>query len=163
MCWRRPNVPVCGPRIPTWSITLVAAMELIRLPTLSVCMGGCLRDTSFGVWTLKEFARFIRLLEFDSLTILGKILSILPSSIREVAVFLSSVKDRWMTVSSLSSSSTSLRTLRASSLLQISSLMNGVPILLWLCLLSPIKLFVRTSLSLVRKVPSKMQSRASSP
>ena len=38
-----------GLRIPSWSITLVAAMESIGLPTLSVYMGGCLKDTSFGV------------------------------------------------------------------------------------------------------------------
>ena len=68
-----------GLQIPYRSINLVAVMESIRLPTLSVYMGGCLKDTSFGVWMCMEFVRFICLLEFDSSTILGQILSRLLS------------------------------------------------------------------------------------
>ena len=126
--------------------------DWINQVTYVACLHGrCLKDTIFGVWTSTEFVRFIRSLEFDSSTILGQILSRLPSSIRKGDVFLSSVKDRWTAVSSLSSSPTSLWTLRASSLLQISLFTNGVPILPWLGLLYPITLVARTSLSLVRK------------
>ena len=98
----------------------------------------------------KDFARFIRLFEFDSSTILEKILSILYSSIRGDAVFLSLVGYRWTIVSSLSALSTSLRTLKFSSTLQIFLFTIGVPILPWYILLFPISIDVRTILLLLR-------------
>ena len=93
-----------GFQIPYLFAILVLTPPLIWLPTLSVCTGVYLRSTSSGVWTLKEFARFIRSLESNFSTILRKILSGLPSAIGEDAVFHSSVEDRWTVASSLSAS-----------------------------------------------------------
>ena len=140
-----------GLKIQSWSTILVAPMESIGWPTLSVCMGGCLKDTIFWVWTSREFARFVRSLKFDSLIILGQIFSRLASSIHKDVIFLSSVEDRWTAVSSLFDSPTSLWTLKLSSLLQIYLFTNGFPILPRSGLLSPTSLDAHTSLSLVRK------------
>ena len=62
-------------------------------PTLSVSMGGCPKDPSFGGSLIKEFARFIRSLELDSSMILEKTLFRLSSSILGDATFFSLVED----------------------------------------------------------------------
>ena len=63
-----------GFQIPSLFAILVATPPLLRSSTLYVCMGGCLKDRSYGVWTLREFARFIRSLESNFLMTLWKIL-----------------------------------------------------------------------------------------
>ena len=65
-----------------------------QVPYIVSLNGRVPKCTSFGVSMLAEFARFIRSLEFDSLTILDKVISRLSFSIRKDAVFLSLVEDR---------------------------------------------------------------------
>ena len=91
---RHPIVPVCGPPDPV-RVHYSGSDNSIDQVTYIVCpMGGCPKDMSFVVSVLAVLVRFIRSLEFDSLMILGQILSRLPSSILKDAVFLSSVEDR---------------------------------------------------------------------
>ena len=135
--------------IPLEFSILVATTSSSRFPTLFVSLGGCPKCTSFGLSVLKEFVSFVRLLEFKSLTILDKTLSILSSSIHGDAVFLLLIGDCWTIVSSLSASSTSLRTLKLSSTLQIFLFTIGVPILPWSILLFPVSLDVRMILLLL--------------
>ena len=127
MSRRRFNVAERGLPDPFFFALLVATPPPLRLPTLSVFMSVCLRSTSSGVglWTLREFARFIRSLESNFSTTLQKILSGLPSTIFKDAVFHSSVEDSWTAASRLSAAPTSFRTvLQTSSLPEISSVMS---------------------------------------
>ena len=141
---------------PSLFAILVARPPLLRSPTLSVWMVGCLKDTSSGVWTLREFVRFIRSLESRCLTTLQKILFGVPSSIHKDALFHSLAEDCSTVAPSLSASPTSFRTvLRTSSLLEISLLIPGANILLWSGRLAPIILAERTFPLLVRKYSTK--------
>ena len=94
MRMRHPVVPVCAPPDPVRVLYSGSNDTIDQVPYI-VCLNDRVpKCTSFGVSMLKEFARFIRLLEFDSLTILEKILSRISSSIRGDAVFPSLVRYR---------------------------------------------------------------------
>ena len=94
MRMRHPIIPVRAPPDPVRVFYSSSNDTIKQVPYTFVSMGGCPKCTIFGISMLKEFARFICLLKFDSLTILEKTLSILSSSFRGDAVFLSLVKDR---------------------------------------------------------------------
>ena len=92
MCWRRPNVPVRGLPDPIL-VHYSGSDDGMDRVTYIVCLHGRVPER-YKLWSLNEqgvrevhpFAR-IRLLD-----ILGQILSRLPSSIREDAVFLRRLK-----------------------------------------------------------------------
>ena len=93
---------------------------------ISVLIVGSLKDTRSGFLTGTEFARFVLLLESNSLISLTKIIFGVHYTINEDAVFRSSVVKSSTVVSSLSAIRTSLRTvLRTLSPAEISSCIPG--------------------------------------
>ena len=97
-----------GLQIRSLSAMLVATPPLLQSVALSVLTGGSLKDMRSGVLTGTEFARFILLLESNSLISLMKILFRALSMIHEDAVFPSLVVKASTVVSSLSAIRTSL-------------------------------------------------------
>ena len=94
MCMRHRIVPVRAPPDPV-IVLYSGSDDNIEQVTYILCLNGWVPEM-YELWSpsLKEFARFIRSLEFDSSTILEKTLSRLYSQISGDAVFLSLVGDR---------------------------------------------------------------------